>query len=167
MTMPGIVSTIGPKQFDWRFEDDGSVYLEGKKISAEVQRLSRQGVFILLGGKAYHVLATKRDLEYDILINGKSIAVSTEESTRQQASRFLGQAKHHASVTEVRSPMPGMVVRSEVQEGTAVRVGDGLLILEAMKMENEIRAAKEGVVKRILVAERQVVEKGELLLIIE
>jgi pyruvate carboxylase subunit B len=63
--------------------------------------------------------------------------------------------------------MPGMVVRCEVSEGTIVAAGDGLLILEAMKMENEIRAARNGTVKKLLVRDRQVVDKGELLLIIE
>ena len=63
--------------------------------------------------------------------------------------------------------MPGMVVRCEVREGTIIEAGDGLLILEAMKMENEIRATRNGTVKKILVRDRQVVDKGELLLIIE
>ena len=63
--------------------------------------------------------------------------------------------------------MPGMVVRCEVREGAIIAAGDGLLILEAMKMENEIRAARNGTVKKLLVRDRQVVDKGELLLIIE
>ena len=63
--------------------------------------------------------------------------------------------------------MPGMVVRCEVKEGTTIAAGDGLLILEAMKMENEIRATRNGTVKRILVQDRQVVDKGDLLLTIE
>lgn len=63
--------------------------------------------------------------------------------------------------------MPGMVVRCEVEEGTVISAGDGLLILEAMKMENEIRATKHGTVKKILVRDKQIVDKGELLLIIE
>ena len=63
--------------------------------------------------------------------------------------------------------MPGMVVRCEVKEGERVEAGDGLLVLEAMKMENEIRATKEGIIKKVHVVDRQVVNKGELLFLIE
>ena len=63
--------------------------------------------------------------------------------------------------------MPGMVVRCEVKEGATIAAGDGLLILEAMKMENEIRATRNGTIKKILVQDRQVVDKGELLITME
>ena len=111
-------------------------------------------------------MVTKNDLNYDIIINGNFIRVCTEDSTKQLASKVLGGTRRTATGPEGRSPMPGMVVRCEVQEGTKVKPGDGLLILEAMKMENEIRANTGGVIKRMLVKERQVVEKGELLLTI-
>jgi pyruvate carboxylase subunit B len=63
----------------------------------------------------------------------------------------------------VRAPMPGLVLRLEVEEGQTVLAGDGLLVLEAMKMENEIRSSEAGVVKRILVRAGQAVEKGAVL----
>ena len=166
MSMATIISTIGTRQFQWRFDDDGTVSLAGEKIQVEVTRISPNGVSILFKGKSYLVMVTKNDLKYDIIINGNLICVSTEDSTKQLASKVLGVTKRIAANTEVRSPMPGMVVRCEVQEGTKVKPGDGLLILEAMKMENEIRASTGGVIKRMLVKDRQVVEKGELLLII-
>ena len=166
MSVAAIISTIGTRQFHWRFDDDGTVSLAGEKIPVEVTRISPNGVTILFKGKSYFVMVTKNDLKYDVIINGNLIRVGTEDSTKQLASKVLGGTKRTASDTEVRSPMPGLVVRCEVEEGTKVKPGDGLLILEAMKMENEIRAGTTGVVKRMLVKERQVVEKGELLLTI-
>jgi pyruvate carboxylase subunit B len=59
--------------------------------------------------------------------------------------------------------MPGLVLRLEVERGQAVRRGDGLVIVEAMKMENELKAESNGVVDRIHVAPGQPVEKGALL----
>jgi biotin carboxyl carrier protein len=166
MSVAAIISTIGTRQFHWRFDDDGTVSLAGEKIAVEVTRISPNGVSILFKGKSYFVMVTKNDLKYDVLINGNLVSVSTEDSTKQLASKVLGVTRRIAADTEVRSPMPGMVVRCEVQEGTKVKPGDGLLILEAMKMENEIRANIGGVIKRMLVKERQIVEKGELLLTI-
>ena len=63
--------------------------------------------------------------------------------------------------------MPGMVVRLEVSEGSKVEAGDGLLILEAMKMENEIKAKLSGTVKKVMVGDKQIVDKGQLLLVIQ
>jgi pyruvate carboxylase subunit B len=166
MSVAAIISTIGTRQFHWRFEDDGTVSLAGEQIPVEVTKISPNGVSILFKGKSYFVMVTKNDLKYDVIINGNFIRVSTEDSTKQLASKALGGTRRTTPGTEVRSPMPGMVVRCEVQEGTKVKPGDGLLILEAMKMENEIRANTGGVIKRMLVKERQVVEKGEMLLTI-
>jgi len=64
----------------------------------------------------------------------------------------------------VRAPMPGMVLRVEVESGQKVASGSGLLVLEAMKMENEIRAGSAGVIKQIFVRPGQAVEKGADLL---
>ncbi len=166
MSVAAIISTIGTRQYHWRFDDDGTMSLAGEEIPVEVTKISPNGVSILFKGKSYFVVVTKNDLKYDVIINGNFFRVSTEDSTKQLASKVLGGTRRTASDTEVRAPMPGMVVRCEVQEGTKVKPGDGLLILEAMKMENEIRASRGGVIKRMLVKERQVVEKGELLLTI-
>jgi pyruvate carboxylase subunit B len=64
----------------------------------------------------------------------------------------------------VKAPMPGLVVRIEVAPGDAVRAGQGVLIMEAMKMENELKADSAGVVSRIHVAPGQAVEKGAVLI---
>jgi biotin carboxyl carrier protein len=166
MSVAAIISTIGNKQFHWRFDDDGTVSLAGEKIPVDVTKISPNGVSILFRGRSYFIMITRNDLKYDVIVNGNIIRVGTEDSTKQLASKVLGGKNRTASDTEVRSPMPGMVVRCEVQEGTTVTPGDGLLILEAMKMENEIRASTGGVIKKMLVKEKQVVEKGELLLTI-
>ena len=67
----------------------------------------------------------------------------------------------------VKAPMPGLVLRIIAQEGDTVKKGDALLVLEAMKMENVIKAEGEGTIKRIAVAPKQVVEKNTLLVEME
>jgi acetyl/propionyl-CoA carboxylase alpha subunit len=65
------------------------------------------------------------------------------------------------------APMPGMIVRINVNEGDVVKPGQGLVVMEAMKMENELRATADGAVRRVLVAPGTAVEKGALLLEME
>ena len=68
---------------------------------------------------------------------------------------------------DLKAPMPGLVLKINVAEGQAVKKGDSLLILEAMKMENVLKAAGDGVVKTIKVKTKDAVEKGQLLIQIQ
>ena len=65
------------------------------------------------------------------------------------------------------APMPGLVVKVEVEVGQAVRAGQGVVVVEAMKMENELKAPADGVVAKIHVEPRQTVEKGTVLITLE
>jgi pyruvate carboxylase subunit B len=67
----------------------------------------------------------------------------------------------------VAAPMPGLVLKVEVEVGQAVKAGQGVVIVEAMKMENELKAPTDGVVARVLVQERQTVDKGATLIVLE
>ena len=77
--------------------------------------------------------------------------------------QLSGMAEGAAGTPALKAPMPGMVVQVAVQEGEAVERGATVLIVEAMKMENELRAAATATVKRILVAPGEAVEKGQTL----
>jgi biotin carboxyl carrier protein len=80
----------------------------------------------------------------------------------------LGLAKGGTSTRiRVQSPMPGLVLALEVAEGDAVEEGQGILIIEAMKMENEIRAPKAGVIRELAVAAGDAVERDALLCVVE
>ena len=70
-------------------------------------------------------------------------------------------------VTDVKAPMPGLVLGVSVEIGQEVQKGDGLLILEAMKMENVIKSVGEGIVKAIHIEQGKAVEKGQLLIEME
>ena len=95
---------------------------------------------------------------------GRSWPVEVSDERTRSIRQMVGVKKASAAGGSVKAPMPGLVLRLEVEEGQPVSVGTGLLVLEAMKMENEIRAAESGIVKKILVRAGQAVEKGAVLL---
>jgi biotin carboxyl carrier protein len=76
-------------------------------------------------------------------------------------------ADHGAGAAEIRAAMPGKVVRVLLEPGAEVAKGDGVLVVEAMKMQNELKAPKAGMVKEILVAEGATVAAGDVLATIE
>lgn len=94
------------------------------------------------------------------------IAEAMDERTAQLRALMKDRAKHDAPGL-VRAPMPGLVLRVEVEAGQDVGAGSGLVVLEAMKMENEIRSSGPGRVKAVMVEQGQAVEKGAVLVEIE
>ena len=104
---------------------------------------------------------------YTLWIDGFRFEVEAlDERTRAIRKLSAATAKPTGPAPLV-APMPGMIVRVNVGQGDEVQAGQGLVVMEAMKMENELRAAAAGTVKRIHVAPGTAVEKGALLLEME
>ena len=94
---------------------------------------------------------------------GRTWVVEISDERTRSLRQIVGTKKPGVGSGTVRAPMPGLVLRLEVEQGQRVAAGAGLLVLEAMKMENEIRAGEGGVVTKILVRAGQAVEKGAVL----
>jgi len=135
--------------------------------TAEVDaRSTGEGIWsLLIGGASYVVDVTDREGISIVEVEDESYHIRIEEETRY-IIRTRGD-KAETSGQVLKAPMPGKVVLVEVEVGQAVKPGDGLVVLEAMKMENEFRAAVAGHVKDVRVAAGQAVNPGDVLVIIE
>jgi biotin carboxyl carrier protein len=118
----------------------------------------------LLGADSHIVDVSEQDGLSVVDVDGERYHIRVEEETRYLI-RTLGQ-KTAAAGQVLKAPMPGKVVLVEVAVGQAVAPGDGLIVLEAMKMENEFRAAVAGTVKEVRVEAGQAVNPGDTLLVI-
>ena len=103
---------------------------------------------------------------FDVHIDGVHVPVLTKSGlgrrTRDTASHGRGNGPQR-----VTAPMPGKVVRVLVKAGDPVKARQGLIVVEAMKMENELRAARAGIVRGLFVAEGQLVDAGAALILVE
>jgi biotin carboxyl carrier protein len=108
--------------------------------------------------------------DFDVHVAGRTVPVQVRASTsltRQGGAAALGAGqKSGAGPQRVVSPMPGKIVRVLVKAGDQVTAKQGLIVVEAMKMENELRAARDGRVRELSVAEGQSVEAGTVLLVV-
>jgi biotin carboxyl carrier protein len=133
--------------------------------------------WISIGANKYHVLFNNQSFTVELMgkdesgkaltlnVNGRSFNIQVQDQY-DVLLKQLGMDKLVASkVNEVKAPMPGLVLRLLVEEGQAVKKGDALLVLEAMKMENIIKSAGEGIVKTIKVEPRQVVDKNQVMVV--
>src|SRR6266545_4088011 len=107
-----------------------------------------------------HLAAVPGTPLYHLLLAGHSWTVDAVDDRTRQIQALTGRGKAPSGGGVVKAPMPGLVVRVEVEVGQHVDTGAGLVVVEAMKMENELRATRPGVVQTIHVAPGQTVDKG-------
>lgn len=150
----------------------------GDDVSAEVVRGEEEWTFALSpGSMPDRVWCGERSLEIDwragengpgrLVLDGRVYGLTVESEAAHRAAALVGEASTARTTTEVRAPMPGLVMKIEVEEGAAVEAGHGLVIIEAMKMENEIVAPVSGVVSAIPVSEGETVEQGSVMIRID
>jgi biotin carboxyl carrier protein len=139
--------------------------LDGKPLQADAVEITRGIYSILIGGRSFEVRVEERGEGLRVFSAGKEFPAEVIDPRNWRAQR-----RHRAVEAEGRqqivAPMPGKVVRVLVKTGEAVEAGQGLVVVEAMKMQNEIRAPKKGTVERLLVVEGQAVNSGEVLAIV-
>jgi len=131
----------------------------------DARRLVRGTWSILIGGASYLAGVIEKDGWFLVDVNGETYRIRVEEEARHRL-RTRGTAQSQAGGQVLVASLPGKVVHVAVSEGQAVKPGDGLLVIEAMKMENEFKATAAGTVKEVRVQVGQSVNTGDLLLVI-
>lgn len=150
--------------------DPAGVSVNGDPVAAHLAEVPRTPVSVLTVGNAVHSVRVRRGEgrgRYTLWIGGYRFdAEAVDERTR--AIRDLDIERNvNSGPAPLVAPMPGLVVRVLVTEGAVVQAGEGLVVMEAMKMENELRASAPAVVKRIHASAGAAVEKGALLIELE
>jgi len=148
--------------------EEGGRYLVragGEEIRVDARQTGEGLWSVLIDGTSVLAEVTEGDGMFGVTVGDEHYRIAVEEETRY-ALRTRGGAGH-ASGQVVKAPMPGRVVLIEVAVGQAVEPGLGLVVLEAMKMENEFKATVAGTVKEIRVEPGQAVNPGDVMLVIE
>ncbi|NQU27133.1 MAG: acetyl-CoA carboxylase biotin carboxyl carrier protein subunit [Candidatus Marinimicrobia bacterium] len=133
----------------------------------DCKRLSPYSYSLLINGKSYYLSLTQKNGGYRITLNQQSFTVHLKDETQILLDKFGLNKSAEGSSQNIISPIPGLVKQIFVQPGEQVTKGTKLLILEAMKMENEIIAVKTGTIVEIMVKQGQSKNKGDLLVRIE
>lgn len=160
-----LTGASGKKTRNVELERDGDgwrVTLDGQPVTADAAEIAPHTLSILLYGQSHEIYVTP-------FANGTlELQTATQEFTAEVIDPRAWSGRRHGSVEtegrqQVVAPMPGKVVRLLVKPGDQVEAGQGLLVVEAMKMQNEIRSPKSGTVEHILAKEGQPVNAGEVL----
>ncbi|HSG46720.1 MAG TPA: biotin/lipoyl-containing protein [Longimicrobiales bacterium] len=146
--------------------DGDRILLDGVPVEARIVPGASSGVRSLrLGHRSHTLVAGDRHGDIRILhLDGERFRVEAVDERTRRIREMSGGAGGVAGPRPLKAPMPGLVVKVEVSAGETVTRGQGLVIVEAMKMENELKAEADGVVSHILVQPGQAVEKDQVLL---
>lgn len=152
-----------------RGRDGLAVSVDGKHVAVDAVLAERDVLSLLVDGRSYDIKreqTASEDARMHVIVRGISFAADVRDP-RSYRSRQAAAGGAATGPKKIVSPMPGKVVRILAPAGTQVEAGQGVVVVEAMKMQNEIKSPKAGTVQRIAVAEGAAVESGALLAVVE
>jgi len=159
--------TLAGREAEITFETrDGRLVLEadGRPIEADFVELPDGEVYsLLIEGRSHVVRVDSTGDGIDVEVRGLRIPVEVRHPLEKLLQSSSG-ARAGARGETVTAPMPGVVVALRVKQGDAVTAGQAVIVVEAMKMQNELTAAHDGIVHEVLVSERAAVSAGQPLL---
>ena len=139
--------------------------VDGQDIEVDFQRTGMYLYSMIINNKSYEIDIHNDKDSYDVLVNGDYYKVDILDELKKVLRDRVSKSLQGRQV--ITSQMPGIVTQVLVEEGQEVEEGQPLLILVAMKMENQIKAPKSGVVQNIYVSAEQTVAIGDKLVVIE
>ena len=146
--------------------EKSSAQVDGRSYEVEVRELSAGEYLIVHNTTVYRCQVTGHaGSSFEVRLRGQSHDITIADPKRLRSGQAAGKQSHGSA--EIISPMPGKVVRILAEAGTNVEVGAGIIVIEAMKMQNELKSPKTGTVVSINGEVGQTVNAGEVLAVIE
>ena len=162
------ITVVGDKQFLVEIIDDRHVSVDGKIYEVDFESVSGQPVYsLIVNGKSHESYVAQVDDIWQVLLRGRLYSVSVEDEREKRLRAAAGSGIAETGEFHLKAPMPGLVVTIPVAEGQEVKKGQVLLILESMKMQNELKSPRDGKVNRIKVRAGESVEQRQTLLSVQ
>jgi biotin carboxyl carrier protein len=161
------ITTIGDEEFVIEIDHEHEILVDGVRYDTDFQPSPEGNTFsLLLNNRSLEGVVEERDELWQILIRGELYEVQVQDERAYRLAKARGSVTLVTGDAPINSPMPGIIIDVPVTEGEAVSKGDKVIILESMKMENELRAPRDGIVGRVFVEAGANVEKGQPLVVI-
>ena len=141
-----------------------TVARDGVTDELDIVRLTPHSYSVLMGGKSHYVTMMELPTGFKVVIDQEAYEIQIKDETELLLEQYgIGESLPDTH-GQVRAPIPGLVSSILVEPGQKIRKGEKCVILEAMKMENEIDSPISGTVEKVAVSQGQTVEKGALLI---
>ncbi|MBI5839381.1 MAG: biotin attachment protein [Chloroflexi bacterium] len=159
------ITTIESQEFEVEVIDERHIRIGERLIEVDFEAVSGQPVFsLIVDGRSYESFVYPGDEDWEVLLHGRQYQVKVEDEREKRLRAAAGGGVAETGEFHLKAPMPGLVVATPVSEGQEVKKGQVILILESMKMQNELKAPRDGVVGRVRVKAGESVEQKQRLL---
>lgn len=163
--MNDFVVSINTSKWNVKVLSDKELLVDEKKYNYELIPVCNNSYFLKLNNEVFELTSEKLNNEvFKILLNGNDFDVTIRTALQEKAFKLLENSavsqQHHL---DVKAPMPGMILKINKKAGEKIEQGESVIILEAMKMENDLKASASGIIENIFVKEGSAVEKGTVL----
>jgi biotin carboxyl carrier protein len=142
-----------------------AINLGGKKINGDLRQAGPASFSVIIGNRSFDLDVIRQGDEFVVVSRHGACRLTLEDARRRLMNSRGG--REVSGKVQMRAMMPGRVLSVAVKVGDEVAANQGVLVIEAMKMENELKSPKAGKVVEVKVTAGQTVEKGELLIVIE
>ncbi len=158
---------IADKTYEITIEDDGNILFEGRPIEASLLQVGPLGLYsLVVDHQSFEVVVEETSWGYRVLFGDSAIPVRVFD---ERQLRLAGQRQDlliPSGEVTIDAPIPGLIIRILVEEGQEVKQNQPVALLEAMKMENELRAPRAGTIGEIKVQPGESVEQGTPLIVL-
>jgi len=162
------VTSVGDETFEIRLGQEEEITVDEQTHAASIESTGGPSLYsLIVDNSSYEVDIEERTGSYRVLLLGELYTVQVEDERTRRVARARAEGRpSEDDEIAVKSPIPGLIFDVPVKEGQEVQAGDILVIVEAMKMENELRASRAGVIQATHVAPGDSVDKGQVLVTI-
>jgi biotin carboxyl carrier protein len=159
------VATIGEREILIEIGDEGEILIDGVPFDVDFETVSEETVYsLLVNHRSYEALVYPNEEGWQVLLHGSQYVLQVEDERERRLRASLGGGPPENVDYHLKAPMPGLIVAVPVKDGQEVAKGEVLVILESMKMQNELRSPRPGKIARLRVKPGDSVEHRDTLL---
>lgn len=159
------IATLAEREFVIEILDDHHVALDGVVYNVDFEAASEQTIYsLLVNNQSFEGSVYPSDEGWQVLLHGSQYVLQVEDEREKRLRASMGSNLREDIDFHLKAPMPGLVVAIPISEGQLVQKGDVLIILESMKMQNELKSPRSGTISRVRVKPGDSVEHKETLL---
>jgi biotin carboxyl carrier protein len=156
--------TIGQEEFEIEVRSETEITVDGEPLRVDFQSMADQPVYsLLLGNESHEAYVGESEGGLQVLLRGQLYEVDVEDERQRRLRQASETEGGPGGEFQLKAPMPGLIVAVPVAEGDSVSRGQNLVILESMKMQNELRSPRDGVVLRVRANPGERVEQNQVL----
>jgi biotin carboxyl carrier protein len=158
---------VGEHTYEIGINQDNEITIGDEVVDIDFASVGEGGLYsLLVNNESFEAMVEERDGLWNVLMRGDMYEVNVVDQRTQLLRARAGAHVPETGEIVIKSPMPGLIVAIPVEVGQEIEAGQTIIILESMKMENELKAPRAGRIERINVQPRESVEQGKPLIVI-